>query len=82
MIELSAEWTHATDCLLRAYKFKNFREAIAFANKVGAIAEIQKHHPDIKLGWGYCEITITTHDAGHTLTEKDFKLALAIDQIA
>ncbi|MCE3011693.1 MAG: 4a-hydroxytetrahydrobiopterin dehydratase [Proteobacteria bacterium] len=80
-MNLSDQWHQTPTSLVRHYKFKNFREALAFTNSVGAIAETQKHHPDLKLGWGYLEITITTHDAGHTLTEKDFKLAAAIDQI-
>lgn len=80
-MELSAQWTQTTNSLVRGYKFKNFREALAFANSIGAIAETQKHHPDLKLGWGYCEITITTHDAGNNLTEKDYQLAHAIDQL-
>lgn len=78
---INKAWKVDQSSLSRCYHFKNFSEALRFVNCVGAIAEIQKHHPDLKLGWGYCEITITTHDAGHTLTEKDFKLASAIDQI-
>ncbi len=80
-MNLSEHWQQTPRSLIRLYKFKNFREALAFTNSVGAIAESQKHHPDLRLGWGYVEITVTTHDAGHTLTEKDFLLAGAIDQI-
>ncbi len=80
-MNLSNHWQQTAKSLVRVYKFKNFREALAFTNSVGAIAESQKHHPDLKLGWGYCEITITTHDAGNTLTDRDFKLAQSIDQI-
>lgn len=80
-MNLSDQWLRTPTSLQRQYKFKNFREALAFTNQIGALAEAQKHHPDLKLGWGYVEITITTHDAGNTLTEKDLKLAQAIDQI-
>ena len=56
--------------------------ALAFTNTVGAVAEELKHHPDIELGWGYVRLKITTHDAGGTLTEKDFALAQRIDQLS
>jgi 4a-hydroxytetrahydrobiopterin dehydratase len=47
-------------------------------NKVGALAEEADHHPDIKLGWGYAEFALTTHDRGG-LTDFDFDLARKID---
>ena len=64
--------------LTRAYKFPDFRTALAFVNKVGELAEEQGHHPDILLGWGKAEITIWTH-AVDGLTESDFILAAKID---
>jgi 4a-hydroxytetrahydrobiopterin dehydratase len=74
-------WENTGLKLYRRYEFKNFKQALAFTNAVGAIAEEQKHHPDIELGWGYCAISITTHDANNSLTDKDFDLALKINQI-
>ncbi len=50
----------------------------AFVNKAGEFAEEMDHHPDIKLGWGYAEFEITTHDRGG-LTEFDFALAEKIE---
>ena len=66
--------------LTRAYKFPDFRSALAFVNKVGELAEEQGHHPDILLAWGKVEITIWTH-AVDGLTESDFILAAKIDRI-
>src|SRR6266496_4748741 len=66
--------------LQKAFSFSNFREAQDFVNKVGAIAEEQGHHPDIRFGWGRAEITIWTHKIDG-LTESDFILAAKIDQI-
>jgi 4a-hydroxytetrahydrobiopterin dehydratase len=66
--------------IVRAYKFPDFKSALAFVNKVGAIAEEQGHHPDILLGWGKVEITTWTHAVGG-LTESDFILAAKIDQL-
>lgn len=74
------EWTAASDKLAREFAFENFAAALAFVNRIGAIAEARDHHPDILFGWGYAEIFITTHDAGG-ITENDFALARAIDGI-
>ena len=64
----------------RIFKFPDFVKALAFVNRVGAIAEEQGHHPDILLTWGKAEITTWTH-AVNGLTESDFILAAKIDQI-
>lgn len=66
--------------LSKSFKFENFDETLDFVNKVGAIAEMRDHHPDIKFGYGYADFEITTHDAGG-LTENDFDLAKSIDAI-
>jgi 4a-hydroxytetrahydrobiopterin dehydratase len=49
-----------------------------FANRVGEVAEVEGHHPDICFGWGYCELSIYTH-AIEGLSESDFVLAAKID---
>lgn len=66
--------------LSKVYKFENFREAQAFVNRVGDLAEQQGHHPDICFGWGRVEITIWTHKIDG-LTESDFILAAKIDEL-
>ena len=78
---LKPEWIQTQTLLKREWKFKNFRQALAFTNSIGAAAEECKHHPDIELGWGYVRLKITTHDSGNKLTEKDFLLAQKIDQL-
>ncbi|HBV00798.1 MAG TPA: 4a-hydroxytetrahydrobiopterin dehydratase [Candidatus Taylorbacteria bacterium] len=67
--------------LKRRFKFKNFVEALAFVNKVGALAESEGHHPDISFGWGYVEITLFTH-AVDGLSENDFILAVKINSLS
>jgi 4a-hydroxytetrahydrobiopterin dehydratase len=57
--------------LRRRFRFKNFREALDFVNRVGELAEEQGHHPDVSFGWGYAEITVFTHKIDG-LTESDF----------
>ena len=64
----------------RVYRFKDFKEALAFVNKVGDIAEEQGHHPDIKLGWGKVELSLSTHSIGG-LSENDFVLAAKVDLV-
>jgi 4a-hydroxytetrahydrobiopterin dehydratase len=80
MTSLSTEWklTEGDSRLRRNVKFKNFKRAIEFANIVGAIAEEEKHHPEIHLGWGHCDVEIWTH-TNSNLIENDFILAAKID---
>lgn len=62
------------------YGFKNYAESLAFVNKLSEYAEAANHHPDINFGWGYVDITLSTHDADG-LTDKDFDLATKISKI-
>ena len=64
----------------RAFAFPDFVQALAFVNKVGALAEEQGHHPDILLTWGKAEITLWTHKVDG-LTESDFIMAAKIDKL-
>ena len=66
--------------LRRRLRFKNFREALDFVNRVGELAEEQGHHPDISFGWGYAEVTVWTHKIDG-LTESDFILAAKVDAL-
>ena len=65
--------------LVKSFKFKNFVDSQNFINQVGQISEEEGHHPDIKFGWGYATISITTH-AIEGLSENDFILAAKIDK--
>ncbi len=64
--------------LEKTYPFKNFKEALAFTNKVGELAERVGHHPDIYLAWGKVKITIWTHKIDG-LVEADFIFAAKCD---
>ena len=59
---------------------ENFLDSQNFVNKVGNLAEIEGHHPDIWFGWGYAKIKIFTH-AINGLHESDFVLAAKIDKL-
>ena len=58
----------------------SFARALEFANKVGAIAEAEGHHPDLYVAWGKCRVEVWTHKVDG-LTESDFILAAKIDQL-
>ena len=66
--------------LRRRFRFKNFREALNFVNRVGELAEEQGHHPDVGFGWGYAEVTVYTHKIDG-LTESDFILAAKLSEL-
>ena len=74
-------WTHADDTLHRTFKFADFRQAFAFMTEVAFAAEAANHHPNWSNVYNNVSIHLTTHDAGNTVTEKDRKLAAAIDRI-
>jgi len=76
------EWQVVTEHhLTRLFKFPDFKQALAFVNRVGDLAEDQGHHPDILLAWGKAEITLWTHKIDG-LTESDFIMAAKIDRLA
>ena len=65
--------------LVRRFQFPDFRSALDFVNRAGAIAEQEGHHPDLHLGWGRVEARIYTHKIDG-LTESDFILAAKIGE--
>ena len=67
--------------LEKEFTFKNFRDALAFTNQVGELAEANNHHPDIYLAWGKVRITIWTHKIDG-LTESDFVMAAKIEELS
>ena len=78
--ELDRGWAlTSTGHLLRTYEFRDFATAMAFANRVGDIAEDQGHHPDLHVAWGKCGVEIWTHKIDG-LTESDFFLAAKADR--
>lgn len=73
------EWLTKDNKLVKEFLFKDFTEAFAFLTKVAIIAEKQNHHPEIYNVYNKVIISLQTHDAGNVVTEKDHKLAKAID---
>lgn len=74
-------WTEEDNKLKRSFQFENFIEAFGFMSQVALIAEKMDHHPWWANVYNKVDIELTTHDAGDTVTEKDKKLAEAIDKL-
>ena len=69
------------DAIRRTYVFRNFSEAFGFMARAALVAEKMDHHPEWSNVYKTVDVTLSTHDAGG-LTEKDVKLAAAMDKIA
>jgi 4a-hydroxytetrahydrobiopterin dehydratase len=67
--------------LMRRFRFADYRTALAFTNAVSALAEETWHHPELLLGWGFCQISLTTRKIDG-LHEFDFVMAARIDALA
>jgi 4a-hydroxytetrahydrobiopterin dehydratase len=79
--ELDPRWDrHGNRNIERTLQFRNFRDAFGFATRVALLAEDEGHHPDMKVGWAYVGIELTTHTA-KGLTDNDFILAAKIDRL-
>jgi 4a-hydroxytetrahydrobiopterin dehydratase len=66
--------------LERTFTFEDFKEALAFTNQVGDVAEEEQHHPDIALSYGKVVVTVWTHKVDG-LTENDFIFAAKVDDL-
>lgn len=77
----NAGWAREGDAIVRAYKLSDFGASLAFAVRLGLVAEKRDHHPDILIGWGKARVLWTTHDAGG-ITQLDLDLAKATDGLA
>lgn len=74
-------WIEKDNQLTAVFQFRNFIEAFAFMTEVAFHAEKQNHHPNWSNVWNTVTIQLSTHDAGNIVTEKDRRLAAAIDTI-
>ena len=74
-------WDQTPERWVREFQFDDFRAAMAFINCVAELAEEHEHHPEIFNVYGRVRLTLTTHDAGNMVTEKDYRLAAAIDAL-
>jgi 4a-hydroxytetrahydrobiopterin dehydratase len=79
---LDAGWRAANEHHLeKEYRFRNFAEALAFANRVGEVAESLGHHPELHVKWGAVVVLLWTHKR-NGITDADFTLAARADELA
>lgn len=78
---MNSSWYIVHNTLVREFKFPTFMEAIAFMNKVAAIAEELQHHPEMINMYDKVTLRLSTHDAGDIVTDKDRELADRIDDL-
>ena len=74
-------WEEKNNKLQRTFTFKDFVHAFSFMTRIAFIAEKMNHHPEWTNVWNRVSISLSTHDAGDIVTDKDRKLAEAIDKV-
>ena len=74
-------WIVKYNALVRQFEFNDFSEAFSFMTRVAFLAEKMNHHPEWSNVYNKVTIRLSTHDAGNIVTEKDRRLAEAIDQL-
>ena len=80
-LEIMKNWKEENNSLKATFKFKNFIEAWAFMSKVAILAEKMNHHPNWSNVYNQVEISLSTHDAGNTVTNLDRELAKKINEL-
>lgn len=73
-------WELEENRLIRRFRFKDFREAMVFVNRVADLAESEGHHPDIYISWNRVRLELTTH-AIKGLSENDFIIASKVNDL-
>jgi 4a-hydroxytetrahydrobiopterin dehydratase len=79
--QLSREWRHLGDMLVRIWQFSSPQRAVEFVNRVAEVAARRDHHPDITLSFREVRVELATHAEGG-LTEADFETARELDAIS
>jgi len=74
-------WIQADNALTRTVQRADFIEALALVLEIGKLAEAANHHPDIDIRYRTVRLSLSTHSAGSTVTEKDFDLAQKINDL-
>lgn len=74
-------WKETDNKLTRTFTFSDFSEAFGFMTRVALIAEKMNHHPTWTNTWNTVSFELSTHDAGNKVTDRDRKLAEAIDRL-
>jgi 4a-hydroxytetrahydrobiopterin dehydratase len=76
-----AGWEHTNNHLVKTYSLPTYLSGLTFAAAIGTLAEAADHHPDLYIGYKKVRVEISTHDAGHRVSQKDVALASAIEAL-
>lgn len=74
-------WREENDALVKEFEFNNFPEAMAWMVKASYAIEKINHHPEWTNIYNKVRVSLTTHDAGNTITDKDWQLAEILDSV-
>lgn len=81
-MEYPSNWEENENKLVRVFEFENFVKAIEFVDSIVPLAEELGHHPDVEIfSYNKVRVSLTTHDEGNTITQKDVQLAKEIDEL-
>lgn len=82
LAQLDPAWSLVEDgtALRREFRFRDFHRTMSFVNAVAHIANVEDHHPDLEVGYDYCNVRYTTH-AIRGLSDNDFICAAKIDAL-
>ena len=80
-MDLPEGWSELEGALQREFRFQDFAEALAFVNRVGAVAEEANHHPDVAIHWNVVTLRWWTHTRT-AITERDVELARRTNALA
>jgi 4a-hydroxytetrahydrobiopterin dehydratase len=80
--QLHRDWRIADDSksIERSLKFKDFYRTMSFVNALAHVANTEDHHPDLEIGYNYCQVKFSTHSIGG-LSENDFICAAKLDRL-
>lgn len=74
-------WERDGDQLVKTFQLDSYLAGLALATAIGTVCEGLDHHPDMTIGWRKVTVALTTHDAGHKLSARDFRAAEKIDAL-
>lgn len=80
-LEVLPGWRREGKTIWRLFQFEEFMDGVRFVNRIAEEAERQNHHPDMHVGYGMVKVITWSHDLDG-ITERDFRLAHAIEEIA
>jgi 4a-hydroxytetrahydrobiopterin dehydratase len=76
-----AGWERQGDKISKTFKLDTYLAGLALATAIGTVCEGLDHHPDMLIGWRKVEVSLTTHDAGHKISQKDLDAAAKIEAL-